>query len=1211
MRATFVLQHRPPSIALLFGDARPDPRFLAQLHAAEPAFRAAYDAWLDAAIAPDEARIGGLPVLPPASACIGYQFAVAALWRAWGIKPVVVGGEGAGEVAAALVAGGLTLQGAAAVARRLDGTARPAALPVDGRLAMKLILGSRAQMLDAGQALSAQMLDTLGGVSAGQPARARLTEAADLVIACGSQTYGALLQDLATGYLAGAAVDWRRLHEGDGQDPAPLPNYAFQRSRFWPQALSKAAPAPAEPPRAPEQDGLFAIEWQPSERQIGAPVAAPAEVMAGLRSRVMELQSGGDFDDVRDVQRELNRFAAFSICEALRQLKPDIGPGTVLPADDVGAALGVVAGQRRLAARMMGCLESCGLVERQENRLVFTGPLLRASLPGEIASIRASYPRFETEIRIAAQAERLADVLRGHATGVDVLFPNGSPALVDALYRDSVAATVMNRLTGEAIGDVARSASGRRLRILEIGGGTGSTTEAVLPRLSENIEYAFTDVSPAFLPRARAAFGSRVARYEVLDIESDADVRAFAQAPFDVILAANVLHATRSIRATLQNVGSLLRPGGALVLLEGIETQPIADVTLGMLEGWWLHEDASERSSGPLLSRAQWVRVLTESGFEAETLPAEPSLGGITAQQTVVVARRRAVAKAVSAVTILHRGAAAAPAVRAALEAAGLRVEEAAPARAPQMLAALESDAFSRRDAAWIYLPGTGAPCARPTEDAREAAADLLGLAECLAGAGNSAPPLWIVTSGAQPVHGTLRPGDAALCGIARVMRSEMPHLRVSVLDLDSETPDWRALAALIAAGRDEPELAVANGRVLVPALAPVQLAPVSAETNVSPDASYLVTGAFGVLGAHAVRWLAEQGAGKLFLVGRNQPEEAALRAIAAARFAGTEIVTVIADVADASDIESLFAQIGADRRPLRGILHAAAALDDAPIARQTAASFARAFAPKAEGAWLLHEHSRRHALDFFVLYSSMAAVIGSAGQSNYAAANCFLDALAHHRQALGLPALSVNWGLWANTGAAVRRDVVEAGTLQGAKPITPEQGHAVLKAAIAAGRAQIAVFPVDRSVLRRSLGGRAVPSLLAPLLADTHASAEAGPPAAKTLFNSFVALMNEAAASERSGLIMRFVRKRLPELLNLDPTTGIEDDRPLLELGLDSLVGLELKNEMQALSGLKLPSTLFFDCPTTGDLARYIDIALPVVRADEAAQEARERVLI
>jgi acyl carrier protein len=344
-------------------------------------------------------------------------------------------------------------------------------------------------------------------------------------------------------------------------------------------------------------------------------------------------------------------------------------------------------------------------------------------------------------------------------------------------------------------------------------------------------------------------------------------------------------------------------------------------------------------------------------------------------------------------------------------------------------------------------------------------------------------------------------------------------------------------------------------------------------------------------------RWLVRQGAGKLFLVGHNPPREAALAALEAARAAGTEVEPVIVDISTVAGAEALFARVSTASKPLKGIIHSAAALEDAAINRQTPASLARALGAKAIGAWLLHQGSLTYSLDFFVLYSSAAALIGTPGQSNYAAANCYLDALARCRRALGLTALSLNWGLWTSTGLAVKRDVVQSGVAQGAIPITPEFGMEVLGRTICSGQGQVAVLPLDLGLVRRTLGARRPPTLLQHLLSG--ANAESAAVSDSGLLGSYLERLEVATDAERGALLAEFVRRRLAELLGLDTTTPIADDQVLLDLGLDSLMGLGLRNDLQTLAGVTFPSTLFFDCPTLADLTQYFQLALTARGSD------------
>ena len=229
-------------------------------------------------------------------------------------------------------------------------------------------------------------------------------------------------------------------------------------------------------------------------------------------------------------------------------------------------------------------------------------------------------------------AAELDAVLRGQADPLALLFPGGSLADTERLYRDSPPAKTYNGLIAEIFGTIGGATAGRRLRVLEIGAGTGSTTSHLLSRLPEHVEYTFTDVSPLFLQRAREKFAQRpFMRYELLDISREPAAQGFAAASFDVILAANVLHATPDLEVTLGHVHELLAPGGLLVLLEGTTPQRFGDLTVGLLEGWWAYTDTKRRDYA-LMARPQWLTLLEQNGFEGVVaIPGDTRSSGVEA----------------------------------------------------------------------------------------------------------------------------------------------------------------------------------------------------------------------------------------------------------------------------------------------------------------------------------------------------------------------------------------------------------------------------------------------------------------------------------------------------------------------------------------------------------------------------------------------------
>jgi myxalamid-type polyketide synthase MxaB len=351
-------------------------------------------------------------------------------------------------------------------------------------------------------------------------------------------------------------------------------------------------------------------------------------------------------------------------------------------------------------------------------------------------------------------------------------------------------------------------------------------------------------------------------------------------------------------------------------------------------------------------------------------------------------------------------------------------------------------------------------------------------------------------------------------------------------------------------------------------------------------DSTYLVTGGLGALGLNVARWMVSAGARHVVLTGRRAPGAEAAAAIAEMEAAGAEVRVVQADVASEADTNRLFEEM-AGGPPLRGIVHAAGVIDDGMLAQQTWERFERVLAPKVLGAWNLHERTRSASLDFFVMFSSMVSVLGGPGQGNYVAANVFLDALAHHRRGLGLPALSLDWGPWAGAGMAStvsERDQARW-TEQGYGMVGIEQGLQVLeRLALKPPRPQIAVLPFDWARVFRQFPDRSEPRLLAEL-ADRYARPSAAPTRQRRLMDEIEA----AAPKSRRGLVAGFIREQALRVLGLDAGAAIDPRQPLGELGLDSLMAVELRNVLSRAVERTLPATVLFKYPTIEALADYV----------------------
>jgi NADPH:quinone reductase-like Zn-dependent oxidoreductase len=336
----------------------------------------------------------------------------------------------------------------------------------------------------------------------------------------------------------------------------------------------------------------------------------------------------------------------------------------------------------------------------------------------------------------------------------------------------------------------------------------------------------------------------------------------------------------------------------------------------------------------------------------------------------------------------------------------------------------------------------------------------------------------------------------------------------------------------------------------------------------VRPGAAYLVTGGLGALGLAACEWLAGRGAAAVVLAGRRAPDEAARRRLAALRRSqgGCAIHTHAADVAEADQAADLVGRFGRDWPPLAGVIHAAGVVDDGVLTEQTAERLEQVLRPKVRGAWNLHRATAGLDLDFFVLYSSAAAVLGTAGQAGYAAANAFLDGLARHRQALGLPAMSVNWGPWAGAGMAAGEAARAHLARQGLRPLPAERAHDALGRLLAGGVAGAVVLDADCGRLGDPLRGPA-------------------PAAAGAL----PAGLRELPEPERAAVLVRHLQGELRQVLGL---SGPPDPQArFFEIGMDSLTAVELRNRLQRQlgPGHPLANTLAFDFPTPARLADHL----------------------
>jgi NAD(P)-dependent dehydrogenase (short-subunit alcohol dehydrogenase family)/acyl carrier protein len=353
---------------------------------------------------------------------------------------------------------------------------------------------------------------------------------------------------------------------------------------------------------------------------------------------------------------------------------------------------------------------------------------------------------------------------------------------------------------------------------------------------------------------------------------------------------------------------------------------------------------------------------------------------------------------------------------------------------------------------------------------------------------------------------------------------------------------------------------------------------------DVKPDATYLITGAFGGYGKVLARWLVDSGARHLVLTSRSgasSPE--AGKFVAELEKRDVEVRVVAADVSSPNDVHRLFAEMKSDPQPLRGVFHLAMVIDDAPLSALTSKRMRAVLEPKATGAWLLHEATRKMNLDCFVMFSSVSSVFGNPAQGNYSAANAFIDSLAHHRQALGLPALTVNWGVLGGVGYVARNErVADFLARQGTREITPSEATSLLEAFLRAGSAQVIAIRVDWSKWRQFFRGMQSNPLLERIFASLESEESTG------ATSNWRSRIDAAAPAEKQAVICHAVREAVGSALRVKPDS-LRDDQPLTDLGLDSLMGVEIETSLEAAIGVALPPTSLMRARTIGQIGALI----------------------
>lgn len=471
---------------------------------------------------------------------------------------------------------------------------------------------------------------------------------------------------------------------------------------------------------------------------------------------------------------------------------------------------------------------------------------------------------------------------------------------------------------------------------------------------------------------------------------------------------------------------------------------------------------------------------------------------------------------------------------------------------------------------------------------------------------------LWICTRQSQAVLSTDRlesPEAATLWGLGRTLMHELGDLQTVLVDIHGSEPtavDQAADALYREVGSgvgDAHERAVRPGGRYEPRLLRRATTELRAPA-LRRDAAYLITGGFGGLGLACAERLIRWGARSLVLLSRNPPADDALRACDKLERGGAVIVHASADVASRDALGAALDEVRARGLKLGGIVHAAGVLNDGVIVRQNFTAFEEVMRPKIDGAWNLHELTRDDQLDFFVSFSSITALLGSPGQAAYAAANAYLDALAHYRRSIGLPAVSVNWGAWSEIGMAARHRVQARAAVQDLRGGTMSPVDALDAFALAFEKGappSIVIGNLSPNWLEQvSRHAAPVPAMLRALVPSFTATKTR-----KTTVPPLRRELERMSPEERTDCVEEYVTSEVRLVLGIGNDQELHPSAPLLESGLDSLAAIQLRDRLAQATSAVFPASLLFDNPSIAKLAETVLSAILPPAAEMAVDSA------
>ena len=966
--------------------------------------------------------------------------------------------------------------------------------------------------------------------------------------------------------------------------------------------------------RSKIDDWLYKIDWQksPIPGNTAQNLLSPNQTVKKLSKKIDQVSTQCDF--YGDLFHEMDQLSSIFIQDAILQCGWIPAIGDSITGKDLITKCDIVKEFEPLFIRSLKILVEDGLLSRNNNSWEVNHSLKTVDQK-QVDRVKSQFPQAKSELTLFLRcATRLGSVLQGKIDPLTLLFPESGDSVATLLYQDSIGSKYINELLAEATLKIIDSVPAyKKLRFLEIGGGTGGTTSRILPNLSaDQCDYLFTDISAHFTQQASKLFSDEFpfVRYSTLDIEKEPTENHVGN--YEVIIAANVVHATLNLTQTLTYCQKMLAPGGILVLLEASAKQRWLDLTFGMTDGWWRftgHD--SMRNDYPLLTTESWKDTLKNLGFESVTIIGEDSNALNNGLRQHVILSQKPLNEHNSALEILKSSSAPTKTSRSSTHTSDTEENWLIVGRKSALtgqLAKIFDKNYTILDPEQL-INGTESIPSVPFTDfnrllmvhplefdeiksnsdgktvmemQRKILMPVIGIIQSLLKSDSDRlPKLCITTREAVATFG--KSGgvvQSGLIGLINTIRSEYPEMHPLLIDLPGDSDvnqDAEIIFSEIQHQSDGNQVLFRDQYRWVSRLKHHTIQSDN-DLTIRDDGSYLITGGLGDIGLKTAQYLASKGAGEILLMGRNQPSPKATEIIQTLTDKGVKIEIISGDVSDAQSLKKALDSI--KKETLKGVIHAAGTLQDGVISTMTWEKMRSVMDAKVSGAWNLHLQTEEYDLDFFILFSSIGSIFGPAAQANYASANSFMDQLAMARVQNNQPALVINWGPWSEMGLAARHaEQSQVGAMRGINLIHPDEGMTVFDR-ICNQQGQIIAVPVNWPEMFTHITDMPLLSSIRSEMTEKQVQNEEN--------LSWIEDLSSLPAAKQIEVLTDHVSKQVANVLGSDVNT-LDVTIGFFDLGMDSLTSVELRNALQGSLGIDLPSTLIFKYPTIEAVSEYL----------------------